>query len=356
MKQPSGNVFDPCAAPTATATGQDEMDTEISIVRDMRGQVLPGKRTSASVPVLQEENKRNRPAKLPEHNDTQALETLESTETVVVGVDALRLRNDNNEYQLRQPLASNGFATYPRESDTAVHEDFACFMRAVLQTEFSISDENISQFKAIIILPDTCSRRTIKIFLELLLNSIGFAAVLVHHTSVCATFGAGVNLACVVDVGHTGFNVSCVQDGMSLRESRIYQPFGGLAVEQVLDRELQGVGVPFAASLDINDVYQETALRQYKEKYCRLDLDDIKRQKTVLAVRRPGHATMEYSIVVDKELGRAPLALFYPGYCCDRTDQVLVGCEDSYVDAEDAVFEDNKGDLRCTRFLRWSHT
>lgn len=38
--------------------------------------------------------------------------------------------------------------------------------------------------------------------------------------SVCATFGAGVSYACVVDVGDQKTTVSCVEDGISHRKTR----------------------------------------------------------------------------------------------------------------------------------------
>ena len=37
---------------------------------------------------------------------------------------------------------------------------------------------------------------------------------------MCATFGAGVSSACVVDVGDQKTSVSCVEDGLSLKNTR----------------------------------------------------------------------------------------------------------------------------------------
>lgn len=38
--------------------------------------------------------------------------------------------------------------------------------------------------------------------------------------SVCATFGAGVSSACVVDIGDQKTAISCVEDGLSQKKSR----------------------------------------------------------------------------------------------------------------------------------------
>lgn len=94
-------------------------------------------------------------------------------------------------------------------------------------------------------------RRHVRAIIEVLLGDLGFSAVLLHQVcllqplcnfclyvsfsvfspgiflagmmeqeSVCATFGAGVSTACVVDVGASKTSVSCVEEGVSLQESR----------------------------------------------------------------------------------------------------------------------------------------
>lgn len=47
-----------------------------------------------------------------------------------------------------------------------------------------------------------------------------YAAIIVHQESVCATFGSGLSSACVVDVGDQKTSLSCVEDGVSHRNSR----------------------------------------------------------------------------------------------------------------------------------------
>ena len=48
---------------------------------------------------------------------------------------------------------------------------------------------------------DLFKRVTIKHFFDILLKELGFCAVMCHVESVCTTFGAGLQSACVVDVG-----------------------------------------------------------------------------------------------------------------------------------------------------------
>jgi hypothetical protein len=39
--------------------------------------------------------------------------------------------------------------------------------------------------------------------------------------SMCATFGAGLSSACVIDIGATKTTVACVDDGLLLNETRL---------------------------------------------------------------------------------------------------------------------------------------
>lgn len=54
----------------------------------------------------------------------------------------------------------------------------------------------------------------------LLLRYMKFRGVFVQQESACATFGAGVSTACVVDIGAQKTSVSCVEDGLCIPDSR----------------------------------------------------------------------------------------------------------------------------------------
>lgn len=105
----------------------------------------------------------------------------------------------------------------------------------------------LQHYRAVLLIPDLFMRSHVKGMLDILLNRLGFSAaftcqvglVLLHmillriinvtdmskcvvmlQDSVCATFGAGVMSACVVDVGDQKTSVCCVEDGLSLRQTR----------------------------------------------------------------------------------------------------------------------------------------
>lgn len=109
-------------------------------------------------------------------------------------------------------------------------------------------------YRCILLVPDIYNRQHIKEVVNMLLLNMGFSgivmqicenvhdlfgvecnyiflfcprtslcvcvAIIVHQESVCATFGSGLSSACVVDVGDQKTSLSCVEDGVSHRNSR----------------------------------------------------------------------------------------------------------------------------------------
>ena len=52
---------------------------------------------------------------------------------------------------------------------------------------------------------------------------------------MAATFGAGVGYACVVDIGDQKTSISCVEDGISIVDTRIHLGYGGGDMAKVWD-------------------------------------------------------------------------------------------------------------------------
>lgn len=53
-----------------------------------------------------------------------------------------------------------------------------------------------------LVIPDLYDKRHVKEMIHILMVEMRFKAILLHQESVCATFGAGLTTACVVDIGH----------------------------------------------------------------------------------------------------------------------------------------------------------
>ena len=70
-------------------------------------------------------------------------------------------------------------------------------------------------------IPDIYNRRYLKELVGMLLSSLGFGSCFLVQDHVAATFGAGLGAACVVDLGDQKTSVSCVEDALSQRATRV---------------------------------------------------------------------------------------------------------------------------------------
>ena len=77
------------------------------------------------------------------------------------------------------------------------------------------------QYKAVLVIPDIYNRRYLKELVGLLLGPLGFGGCFLVQDHVAATFGAGLGAACVVDLGDQKTSVSCVEDALSQRATRV---------------------------------------------------------------------------------------------------------------------------------------
>ena len=57
--------------------------------------------------------------------------------------------------------------------------------------------------------------------ITMLLRYMEFRRVFIAQESVCVSFGAGMSVACIVDLGAQTTTVTCVEDGMCIPDSRL---------------------------------------------------------------------------------------------------------------------------------------
>lgn len=57
--------------------------------------------------------------------------------------------------------------------------------------------------------------------ITMLLRYMEFRRVFIAQESVCVSFGAGMSVACIVDIGAQTSTVTCVEDGMCIPDSRL---------------------------------------------------------------------------------------------------------------------------------------
>ncbi len=57
--------------------------------------------------------------------------------------------------------------------------------------------------------------------ITMLLRYMEFRRVFIAQESVCVSFGAGISVACIVDIGAQTSTITCVEDGMCIPDSRL---------------------------------------------------------------------------------------------------------------------------------------
>ncbi len=122
---------------------------------------------------------------------------------------------------------------------------------------------------------------------------------------VAATFGAGLNLACVVDVGHEKVSISCVEDGISLPNTRIRLGYGGADITQTLHWLLQKCAFPYTRCDPLYSRSDAFLMQKLKHEFCHLHFDVCGCYEKTFVVRRPAKAAQRYTIQV----------FFYYYYC-----------------------------------------
>lgn len=123
---------------------------------------------------------------------------------------------------------------------------------------------------------------------------------------VAATFGAGLGVACVVDVGDQKTSISCVEDGVSLPSSRIQLGYGGSDVTQLLHYLSRQTGFPFTECSPETKMQDGILLHNIKEERCSLEMDKGGLVRHIFVADK-----QRFSLYLGDETRAAPLAFFH---------------------------------------------
>lgn len=161
------------------------------------------------------------PERVPAHMDDEFVWTnIDDVSSGWVAGDELAHIRPGPNVQVIHPIRHGMLAITAQRSQQAVKADLVDMWAAAIGKHLGISRSELKDYRAVVVIPDMYRRRHVRAIIEVLLADLGFSAVLLHQESVCATFGAGVSSACVVDVGASKISVSCVDEGVSVEESR----------------------------------------------------------------------------------------------------------------------------------------
>ncbi|CAL1544546.1 unnamed protein product [Lymnaea stagnalis] len=285
-----------------------------------------------------------------ESTDTPSWTDTEKKPPYFVGEEALYIPHKEN-YRLSWPMRRGRLNVHdgPGGSLTSILADLETIWSHVLQEHLEIPIKDLKHYRAVLLIPDVYVQKHVKAFVNLLLNTLGFGAAIVHQESVCATYGSGITVACVVDVGDQKTSVSCVEDGISHRACRVTMEYGGSDVSRLFHSLLArcGVALPELNMSHPADVIQLQAL---KETCCHLNQEQYGVSQQSLEIHRPDKTVIKYCVKLGDEPILGPMALFRPMAFGLLGDHLIRVQSRSEADPDDPHDEDY---LRQTQRQSW---
>ena len=111
-----------------------------------------------------------------------------------------------------------------------------------IHRHLEIPSKAFKDYATCLVVRDTMNRHEVTEIIHILLRRMRFRAIFIIQESVAAAYGSGTETACVVDVGHQTTSVCCVENGMSIPETRLSFPSGGDDVSHLVHWLLLRVG------------------------------------------------------------------------------------------------------------------
>jgi len=252
------------------------------------------------------------PCEKSEYPDSPTWTDVSKSPPYIIGDEALYIPA-SQRYRLSWPMRRGHLNIHgdPGGTLTSVLADIELIWSHVLQDHMEIPLKDLKHYKAVLLIPDIYVQKHVKALVHLLLTTFGFGAVIVHQESVCATYGSGITVACVVDVGDQKTSISCVEDGISHKASRLTMEYGGSDVSRLFHSLLGrcGVTLPQVKLSCPGDVVQLQAL---KETCCHLDHEQTTISQHSLEIVKPDKVKIKYTVKLGDEPILAPMALFRP--------------------------------------------
>ncbi|XP_044738543.1 actin-related protein 8 isoform X2 [Chrysoperla carnea] len=252
-------------------------------------------------------NRRSQPEQTEEHIQ-QIWVKPESDVDIIVGNDILQL-DPALDFNIHFPI-KRGELNIHKDiggSLTSVLNDLETIWLYCIQSYLNIPSNQLNNYKVVLIVPDIYNRIYLKEYMNLLLNRMGFSSCFLVQDHVAATFGAGLGYACVIDVGDQKTSVSCVEDGISHRNTRVRMEYGGADITQTFYWLLQKCAFPYKECSEDSNKLDAMLLRKLKEDFCHVNLDICGAQEKSFLVNNK-----KYTLQVGDECIVAPLSLFTP--------------------------------------------
>ncbi|EFN89058.1 actin-related protein 8 isoform X1 [Harpegnathos saltator] len=253
-------------------------------------------------------NRRSSPVVCPSNSSSW----IKTDRDVVVG-DGVFMLDPDEDFNIHFPYKRGELNVHsgPGGSVRAVMADLKTIWEYVLTEQLNIPLKDLKHYRAVLVIPDIYHRPYLKELTSLMLCEMGFGSCFLLQDHVAAIFGAGLSYACVVDVGAQKTSVSCVDDAISHKDTRVRMDYGGGDITQAFYWLLQKSAFPYKLC-DPTNKSDATLLNQLKEDSCHVDLNVCGSQEKKFVVEKPKQSTEKYTLQVGDECLIAPLSLFQP--------------------------------------------
>jgi actin-related protein 8 len=177
--------------------------------------------------------------------------------------------------------------------------------------ELEIEKSDFKSYNAVLVVPDLFDHGYLCDLVTMMLRYMEFRGIIITQESTCATYGAGVSSAVVVDIGAQRTTIACIEDGVCQTDSRMSIGLGGDDITKTFASFLLANKFPYQ-EIDLNTTFDWRLAELLKEKWCTMNEADISVQVYDFFARTPFKPTLKYQCKVYDEVFLAPLCLVYP--------------------------------------------
>jgi actin-related protein len=194
------------------------------------------------------------------------------TKDVYIGEEVYFVEG-RKDFKVREPMQYGLLNIGPNYTEADAIRDLELVVRRSISL-LGLDHTKLDEYSVVLCLPDKFHRGQCKLIIDMMVEQIGFGAFALNLESILATFGSGLQLACVVDIGYTSITVTTVDEGVIVPNSQIKKHYGVKDLDVCLYNILFGRGqissIPENSELSVKKYKHLAALEKFREKFALL--------------------------------------------------------------------------------------
>lgn len=309
-------LLPPDVQPGKGVFGPDFEENYRKIELDMRARMRNAKRRMVpnANDLVSSYNKRSEFEEIVDHNDPGRVEwtDVSSSPLFFTGMAALRIPpRDSTRYSLSWPIQNGVLNEKDYKSREQLLGDLNCIISDAIKLELGIPSKHFSDYSVALVVPDLYDKAFVELIITMMFKEFSFGNVMILQESVCATFGAGISNACVVDIGAQSTTIACVEEGLCIGDSRLNMKYGGDDLTRLFTKQLLRVAFPYR-DFDLTRAYDAMLAEELKLKFCSSNEAEAAVQLYHVFQRQPDRQTRKYNFKVYDEQITCTMAFFHP--------------------------------------------